>query len=273
MPHRFVHRALLALVCCSGAASAVPTGPISCAGVPGEGGCPPYAQVIFWGGNPSAPGSLFEYDGPLLDISDTGQNGTVRGVVDLAGGVLRSYARGFDDGNPSTNNGVSMSAVAVDIFTLHRLGAPSPDFFTFSIVLTAEGVGAIDTPFYTVASYLHLDASSVPGYSGGRPDDARVLQSVSHVPVFQQFTLGMMVYANVSARLDEPFQLGMSLRTDVSEASFLDMLHTARLSFVLPEGVTVTSMGGYDSTTLVPEPSSWALLGAGLLTVMLRRRR
>jgi hypothetical protein len=95
--------------------------------------------------------------------------------------------------------------------------------------------------------------------------------------VFQQFNVNLMTFANLSARLDQPFLLSFSLRTDVSERSFLDFMHTARISFLLPEGVTVTSMGGYDSAGVpaIPEPSTWLLMmAAGLAaTARLARRR
>ena len=267
--------------CMAPLAWANPTPPISCvSGMFGVGGCPPYGQVIFFGGGISGPNSLFEYDDPVLDYSQTGSFGTVRGVVDLPQALVRTHAQSNDDGNDSNNNGLSMNAVGVDIFTLRRLGSPSPDFFTFSVVFTADGIGGIDNPGYTVASYLFLRPDSINGaplgFSGGKLDDGSVLQAGNQVPVFQQFNVGLMTFANLSARLDEPFQLSYSLRTDVSERSFLDFMHTARISFVLPEGVTVTSMGGYDSAaiTAVPEPSTWLLMGAGLAAMArLRRRR
>jgi hypothetical protein len=135
------------LLCASPFAVADPTGPISCVeGQFGIGGCPPYGQVIFFGAGVTGPNSVFEYEKPVLDFSPMAPNGTLRGVVDLSQALVRTYAQGDDDGNPSTNNGASMNAVGVDLFTLHRLGAPSPDFFTFSVVFTAEGVGGIDNP-------------------------------------------------------------------------------------------------------------------------------
>jgi hypothetical protein len=267
------------LGCASPFAAADPTGPVSCVeGQFGIGGCPPYGEVIFFGAGVTGPNSVFEYEKPVLDFSPPAPGGTLRGVVDLSQALVRTYAQADDDGNPSTNNGASMNAVGVDLFTL---GAPSPDFFTFSVVFTAEGVGGIDVPDYTVGSYLSIRADSVNGaplgFSGGKLDDGKVLQAGSHVPVFQQFNVNLMTFANLSARLDQPFLLSFSLRTDVSERSFLDFMHTARIGFVLPEGVTVTSMGGYDSAGVpaIPEPSTWLLMmAAGLAaTVRLARSR
>ncbi len=255
-------------------AGADPSGPLGCDGRLGVGGCAPYAQVIVFGVDVAGPNSIFEYDLPVLDYSPTVQGGNLRGVVDLSQALLRTYAQRNEDGNPSTANGVSANAVGVDVFTLRSLGAPSPDFFTFSVVFEAEGVGGIDNPGYVVASYLSLRPDSIDGaplgFSGGHLDDISVLQAGNQVPVFQQFHVGLMTYANLSMRLDTPFQLSYSLRTDVSEGSFLDFMHTARLSFVLPDGVSVTSMGGYDSARLVaavPEPSTWLLMVAGLAAV------
>jgi len=272
MTHRLLAHLPAALVLATAAVSSAadPGPPLSCAGVPGEGGCPPYAQVIYSTGANNS--SLFEYDDKVLDVSITGINGSVRGVSDLAGGELKTYARGFDDGDPGTNNGVSVNAVAVDVFTLHGAGAPSADPISFVVMLTADGVGAIDTEYYTVGAYLHLGFDGPVGYGGGVPDDIEVLQAGGQVPVFQQFTLGMMAFANLSVLPGQAFQLSASLRTDVSEVSFLDFTHTARLSFLLPPGVTVTSMAGYDSSAAVPEPASSLLLVAGLAGLAWRRR-
>ena len=279
----FRFREALALLACGLAplAVAAPTGPLPCIeGQPGVGGCAPYGEVIFFGNGVPPPNSLFEYEDPVLDINRTGTFGTVRGVTDLSQALVRTFAQANDDGNVSTNNGLSMNAVGVDIFTLRGLGSPSPDFFTFSVVFTAEGVGGIDTPDYTVGSYLSLRPDAVGaaplGISGGRFDDSSVLQAGNQVPAFQQFNVHLMTFANLTARLDQPFQLSYSLRTDVSERSFLDFTHTARISFVLPESLTVTSLGGYNSAavTPVPEPETWLMMATGLAIVgrLIRRR-
>ena len=260
-------------------ASAAPGPPLSCVeGRFGEGGCPPYSTVQFFGGD-APSGNLYEYDDPVLDISFTGGFGTMRGVVDLSQAQVKTYAQRQDDGNVSTNNGLSMSAAGIDLFTLRRLGSPSPDFFTFSVLFTANGIGGIDNVGYSVASYMSLSPNSINGatlgFSGGRLDHGSVLQAGNQVPVFQQFNVNLMTYANLSARLDEPFMLSYSLRTDVSERSFLDFLNSARISFLLPPDVTVTSMGGFNSAAVVPEPSTWLLMTAGLagLARMARNRR
>ena len=273
---------LAAFACCAATmAAADPSGPLSCDGRVGVGGCAPYAQTIIFGVGVPGPVSTFEYERPVLDVAQTGGFGSVRGVVDLSQALLRTYAQSQGDGNPSTDNGLSSNAVGVDIFSLRRLGSPSPDFFTFSVVFEADGVGGIDTVGGAVGSSLFLRPDSVDGgplgISGGRFDDGSVLQAGNQVPVFQQFNVHLMTFANLTARLDQPFQLSYSLRTDVGESSFLDFLHTARIRFVLPEGLSVTSLGGYDSAavTPVPEPETWLLMVAGLAVIgrLMRRRR
>jgi RNA polymerase sigma-70 factor (ECF subfamily) len=56
----------------------------------------------------------------------------------------------------------------------------------------------------------------------------------------------------------------------------LDFADTAEVTFDLPPGVTVTSLGGFQSATAVPEPSSIRLLGVVLVllgAVCWRRRQ
>ena len=275
------HGLLAVVACClSPMAAADPSGPLGCDGRPGIGGCPPYAQTIIFGVDVPGPASTFEYERPVLDDARTGAFGSVRGVVDLSQALVRTYAQSQGDGNPSTDNGVSSNAVGVDIFTLRGLGAPSPDLFTFSVIFEADGVGGIDTVGGAVGSYLFLRPDSVDGRSlgitGGRFDDISVLQAGNQVPVIQQFNVRLMTFANLTLPLDQPFQLSYSLRTDVGESSFLDFLHTARIRFVLPPGLTVTSLGGYDSAAItpVPEPETWLLMLAGLAVLgRLARRR
>ena len=176
-----------ALTLASLCVSAAPSGPLSCDGRLGVGGCQPYAQGIFYGAGVAGPSSVFEYDEPVLDLLALRRRRQLRAVVDLPQALVRTYAQRSEDGNPSTSNGVSANAVGVDIFTLRRLGAPSPDFFTFSVVFTADGIGGIDNDSYSVGSYLGLRVDTVDGLplgvSGGRFDDVRVLQAGNQVPV------------------------------------------------------------------------------------------
>ena len=74
------------------------------------------------------------------------------------------------------------------------------------------------------------------------------------------------------------FTLSYSLRATVSQGTTFDLMSTAHLSFVLPDGVTISSLGGYSAggaTTPapVPEPATLALLSSGLLVAARLRPR
>jgi hypothetical protein len=267
MNTRFI--AVLALAGASLHATAAPSGPIGCGGTFGVGGCAPYGQLIFFGDDvPAAAASIFEYDRTVLDQTVTSPHGTARGIVDLANGEVKTYARAIDDGNPSVGRVISVTAQAADVFVLRSSAPPSPPI-TFQVAFSADGIGDIGQTNSGGLAFLNLGGPSLPGFSGGKLDDLQSFQEGRNAPFFNDFQIHLMTFANLNAALDVPFELDFFLRTDVGENTSFDFLHTARLSFVLPEGVTIESMGGYRSAAVlaVPEPSTWLLLVAGLATV------
>jgi hypothetical protein len=259
---------------CAQPAAASPVPPLSCTGVFGVGGCAPYGEVVF--GTGGIDGSLFEYDDVVLDYSVTGPTASVRGIVDLANGLLGTYASGIEDGNPSTGTGGFMISTGADVFTLHS-AAPGP--VTFSVVLTADGIGSIANPGYSGQVTVQL---GVPG-GGGGGFDFGVFQAGNNAPLGTGFPLVSTIHPGAQLRAsdvhtlasDVPFELSYSLRADVSQGTTFDLVHTAHLGFILPPGVTITSMSGFtagETPTAVPEPSTWLLIGSGLLEIVRRRR-
>lgn len=247
-------------------AAAVPTPPLSCAGVFNVGGCAPFGQVIYGTGTAGNlfSGSLYEYDDVVLDYSVTGASATVRGVVDLASGKLRVFAEGIEDGNPSTGVGGFVIASATDVFTLHS-AATGPA--TFSVVMTADGAGTITNPGYSGQATLQL---------GGDFDSGVYQSGVFPIPDVEFALLssqGNQLRASEThtVQLNQPFSLSYSLRVDVSENTSFDLSNVERLRFVLPAGVSVTSLGGFASP--VPMPAPVWLFSSGLLALLLGSRR
>jgi hypothetical protein len=64
-----------------------------------------------------------------------------------------------------------------------------------------------------------------------------------------------------------------SLSVFAEGGAVADFSHTARFNWALPEGVTVTSASGQFMTSAVPEPTSAALMLAGLAVLPWVRRR
>ena len=246
-------------------AVAAPSGPLPCAGEFGVGGCAPYGQFIYGtGGN---DGSVFEYDESLFNLSLTGPTATVAGTVDLANGELKVFAQGIEDGDVSTASGGYIIASATDVFTLHSTNSGLVDF---NVILSADGSGSIANIGYSAQVTLQL---GVPGGGGGNFDRG-VFQSTTNVPHAATFSLFSTVPANqgnslvamdtYTVMLNIPFSMSYSLRADVQQGSTIDLSNTGYMNFILPTGVSITSMAGY-GVSAVPLPAAVWLFGSGLL--------
>jgi hypothetical protein len=62
-----------------------------------------------------------------------------------------------------------------------------------------------------------------------------------------------------------PMEFSFDLRLSGVNGAALDVAHTAEVTFDLPPGVTVTSLGGFQGATAVPEPASILLAGVALV--------
>lgn len=275
-------RAAAAALCFWAAAAAADPGPpLGCTGQPGVGGCAPYLNIDLSDGAGAL--NLYEYELPQIDISRSLALSDARGTASLTRGTLTAAVRRAEDGDTANNQGIDVSATLVDLYTLHSASAPPPGGDTVNIVamVSAQGVGSIDADYRTVQSLLHIGfGSGVLSYGGGVLDHMSVIQAVNHVPTFQQFVVPLAVYANLTVQVGVPFELNLMLRTIGVESSFLNfdaffgLAHGAQLSFQLPPGFSVTSMGGFDPAAPVPEPETVSLWLAGLagLATLARRR-
>ncbi len=165
-----------------------------------------------------------------------------------------------------------MIASATDVFTLN---SASSGLASFTVILTADGFGSIANDGYTGQVTLHL---GVPGGGGGNFDSG-VYQSGNNVPLGATFSLfstltgGQLTASDIyQVELNTPFSFSYSLRADAQQGTLMDISKTGYLSFILPEGVSITSMGGYGAS-VVPVPSAVWLFGSGLIGLIGIARR
>ena len=211
-----------------------------------------YAEVTFFG---QQTVDEFQLTPPfVLDLSHSDTQGSGRGVADLPHGLLRALSSSGVD-----SSGFTTIATGLDQFTLG--GLPKGTSVAVTASLVADGTGLIPQPFLSGTAMVQIQQGV-----GGVPVDFQLLtfQADNNAPEDQVFPISLSARINFNATVGTAFPLYYFLRLDTrGGGTTFDFLSTARLSFDLPPGVSVTSTGGFT----VPEPGTRTLLAIGLLSV------
>jgi hypothetical protein len=255
------------------AATAAPASaaPINCATNPAgcdaiELGAGPYVMFRDNNGRWLDIGSPFSI---YVDDTSTGQWHSI-GDGSLASGQLKILADSLQ------------SAAAVDAFSM----LTAQDVFTvtgpagvISITATFNADGSANLP--DVGGALGPGGSATAEMFGpsGSTGDA-FARGTGEVPFVGGIDLQTSLTFDVT--IGVPFRLTYRLAANARNFSDIDMLGTGSLGFVLPQGYTISSLGGYSSlqptptpNPAVPEPSTLTLmvLGGAFVVRAVRRRR
>jgi PEP-CTERM motif len=196
------------------------------------------------------------------------------GTVNSASASLGLGTLGaFDSGSPTGGNNSSGPAL-IDVvhFNITDGATSVPIVVNLHLNGSESGGGSFDNLFrLTFGGDLSYEMTSNAGFI------ANTGSNWVGTPTLTNQTLsGFDFSGTINVTNGEALQLVMSLHLFcVNETC--DFSHTAALSFTLPRDVTFTSDSGVLLTqtggSAVPEPASFALMGAGLVALAVFRKR
>lgn len=234
-------------------AYALPGPPMTCNGTFGTPGCAPFRTVSHNVGL-SSP-SVYEYDNvDLAYVYDKDPNALLRGSVSLDDGKLTAFGETGSSGRTQT------IATGADVFTFTQTNGQG-GFAAVTAILNMVGKAYLGFRGASASADVFFNTQTLvaqPGSTGG----GYSLQGGVNAPVGLFTDFGGAAYHFVNVPLNTPVRIDYSLRHVVRDGVILES--DAWLDFNLPQGVSVTSMGGFVQPTPVPEPASWVLLGLGL---------
>lgn len=213
---------------------------------------------------------------PVANYSDPGF-GPIVGGGSVEAGVLHGYLSSAIGGNTTTVNSVSMDVDARDQFTVD--GTIAGETISITAHLLVAGVVDITTSLGANSATAHASIGTgwngtyggISAFKATASDFTGYITSNSTIPLSAEAIYTFDVVTGTSFQLSYGMQLD-TRATYTGGMTEADFLNTATLSFDLPAGYTISSLGGYG---VVPEPATTLLLGIGLagLVVAGWRRR
>jgi hypothetical protein len=193
------------------------------------------------------------------------------------GGLLKAYAESVDAGANGSSS-ASASATWTDYFLI--TGAPGSAGMEATALLTSSVDGVIaGRSSDGTASFsftVTFDPANPCLSSCGLSDTTQSLAKESRsVTGRRSVSVDTVFETEFTFRYGTPFRIAAALTTTAANGGMADFGHTGTFGLTIPSGAQVVTASGvvYGPTAPIPEPSTWASLGLGLLFVGLVRSR
>ncbi len=219
----------------------------------------PYSEIDFFGATNQL--TLQGAPPPTFSSTKSDSQGSGSGFVDLSTGTLKATATATI-GSP----GFTTIAKGVDSFVLMDSSVPLGTLEPITATLSASGTGLIPLEG---ESGIFMEQLGL--FGAAQAFDIRVFQAFTNptgphqVPTDVPFNVSLFASLNFDVAVGTPFDFDYFIRLDTRDGDVFNMGDTAHLTFSTPVGAVLTSKGGFGSAAAVPEPSSFLLLGSGLI--------
>ncbi len=214
---------------------------------------------------------------PRAEVNRTSSISSARSYADLTSGkmglVAATSAGGFAEGRASWNDRVTFTVAGANASTLTRVKAKA-SLHAASMMNAGIGYRFADAAFSANSSFdsgfsMFMRSLTDVYYAENRPGNRAFSSWVDGDTRHFEWEfdiLGASAFYIVEG----------SLFGQAWDGGSTDLINTARVSLVLPQGVSFTSGSGDFLTAVggVPEPDTWAMLiaGFGLVGAVSRRR-
>jgi hypothetical protein len=195
------------------------------------------------------------------------------------GGFLKAYAESVDAGANGSSS-ASASATWTDYFLI--TGAPGSAGMEATALVTASVDGMIagrSTDGTASFSFtVTFDPANPCLASCGLSDTTQGLAQESRsVTGRRSVSVDTVFETEFTFRYGTPFRIAAALTTTAANGGMADFGHTGTFGLTIPSGAQVVTASGivYGPTAPIPEPSTYAMLGVGLIGLSLAvwRRR
>jgi hypothetical protein len=218
---------------------------------------------------------------PTFEAVDTSQPdlGVGHALADVPAGTLKAKLTAAPP-SATTGGSYSVRVAVTDLFTLTGPTLPVQILIYPTLKVTGSGVAPFadtDTPepggqsFGDVRAFVGSGGFDIFSFSTNPLSPPSCCTVAPDVP----FPISISAEdVGFSATVGVPFRLQYGIVLNGANGTDLDVMATAKLSFIFSEGYAIQSSGGYvQSAAAVPEPSGFTLTSLGVIAFFFAGKR